>query len=205
MLETIFQDALKGITLVEEEIGATNKILSRQIAMSARAASMSVCFVTLEEDAIPLEQERTIRSTVDGTQDLTGVNDIAPQRRRAVNAEAMLAALEYDMVVINSFSSYFVDKTERDAIKLIREIEMLSQQGRTFVINYEPGILSDRATTYLHAVANNVIMIQTHIIGDRVDRLLYVPKVIAGEPPDRLIKITVDGAGVQEDTREFVG
>lgn len=204
MLERIVRDSLRGITLVEEEVGSINKIFSRQIAEAARVAGLRVCFVTLEEEVVPLEEVATISSRIGGSEDV-GTSSESQGRRRAVNAETMLATLDYNMIVINSFSSYFVDKTERDAVKMIREIRALADQGKSFVINYEPGILGDRATAFLRSTADNIIIVRTQIIGERVERTIYVPKVAGEEPLDRLIKITVDAAGVQEDTREFVG
>ncbi len=204
MLERIVRDSLRGITLVEEEVGSINKIFSRQIAEAARVAGLRVCFVTLEEEVVPLEEVATISPRIGGSEDV-GTSSESQGRRRTVNAETLLATLDYNMIVINSFSSYFVDKTERDAVKMIREIRALADQGKSFVINYEPGILGDRATAFLRSTADNIIIVRTQIIGERVERTIYVPKVAGEEPLDRLIKITVDAAGVQEDTREFVG
>jgi len=50
-----------------------------------------------------------------------------------------------------------------------------------------------------------VILVKSELVGTRVDRMLFVRKMRDSMPMDRLIKITVDQAGVQEDTREFVG
>ena len=203
MLERIVRDSLRGITVVEEDVGSINRIFSRQIAEAARLAGMQVCFVTLEEEAVAMQEAPTISPRIGGSEDISATESQA--RGRSVNAEAMLASLDYNMIVINAFSSYFVDKTERDAVKMIREIKALADQGKSFIINYEPGILSDRATAFLRSTADNVIIIRTQIYNERVERSIYVPKVAGEEPLDRLIKVTVDAAGVQEDTREFVG
>ena len=205
MLERIVRDSFKGITIVEEEVGSINKLLSRQIATAARASGLRVCLVTLTEEAAPVQQERiAMESTIGGAEEISSV----PQGRsvrRTEGAKTFLEGLDFDLIVINSFSNYFVDKSERDAVYLIREIESLAQKGKSFLISYEPGILSEKATAFLRSIADNVLVIRTQLVGDRVDRMLYVPKVTGEEPLDRLIKITVDGAGIQEDTREFVG
>lgn len=205
MLERILRDSSRGITLVEEEVGAINRVLSKQIATVARASGMRVCFLTLEEEvSVPAKATSTISSAIGGGEEIATVADLQPLHGATSMAE-MLASLEYDLIVINSFSSYFVDKTERETVKLIREVERLSKQGKSFTITYEPGILSDKATAYLRATADNVIIVRTELIGERVSRMLYIPKVAGEDPLDRLIKITVDRFGVQEDTREYVG
>lgn len=205
MLEKVIRDSFKGITLVEEDVGFVNKLVSRQIAIAARASGLRVCFVTLaEEDRVSAQEKVQLGSAVGGSEEAIGLADL----RSGVypgSAEVVLAGLQYDLIVINSFTGYFVDKTERESIKLIREIEALSRNGKSFVIAYEPGILSEKATAYLKSVASNVVVIRTRLDGDRVDRMLYVPKLSSGEPLDRLIKITVDSAGVAEDTREMIG
>ena len=200
MLERVIQDSLRGITVVEEEEGSINRILSRQIAESARAAGMRVAFLALVEE----EQPEPISTTVGGGGQQ--VNKPTRTRYRARDStKEMLQGLDYDMIVIDSFSSYFVDKTDTDAVDLLRQIAELSKQEKSFVIVYETGILSSRANAYLHSVADNLIIVKTDLVGERITRMLFVPKVISGEPFDRLIKITVDGTAVQEDTREFVG
>src|SRR6267378_3905482 len=100
----------------------------------------------------------------------------------------------------NHFSRYFVDKTEKDVIEVMREFEKLSKQGKSFVLVYEKKILSGRADAYLHSMASNLMIIKTELAAERVSRMLYIPKMVGEGPLDKLIKITVDGAGVQEDT-----
>lgn len=202
MLERVIHDSLHGITLVEEDVGAINRILSRQIAESARASGMKVVFLTLvDEETLPAELPE-ISSTVDGEEIAKQVGERFRVREQK---QSVLESLDFDMMVIDSFSSYFVDKTDGDAVELMREIEQLSKQGKSFVIVYEKGILSARANAYLHSVADNLIIVRTEIVGERVNRMLYVPKILGEEPLDKLIKITVGGSTVQEDTREFIG
>lgn len=202
MLDRVVHDSLHGITLVEDDMGAINRILSRQIAESARASGMRVAFLTLVDEEASSTDIPTISSAVSG-EEFTK-DDVGALRARESN-QSFLESTEFDMLVIDSFSSYFVDKMERDAVEMLREIERLSKEGKSFVIVYEKGILSERANAYLHSVADNLIIVRTEIVGERVNRTLYVPKTVSGEPLDRLIKITLDGSSVQEDTREFVG
>jgi hypothetical protein len=54
-------------------------------------------------------------------------------------------------------------------------------------------------------MASNLIIIKTEPAAERVNRMLYIPRMVGEGPLDKLIRITVDGAGVQEDTREYVG
>ena len=67
------------------------------------------------------------------------------------------------------------------------------------------GFSADARTPISHSMASNLIVIKTELAAERVSRMLYIPKMVGEEPLDKLIKITVDGAGVQESTREYVG
>jgi hypothetical protein len=48
--QRIIRNSFHGITVVEEEVGSVNRILSRRFAESARAGGMKVVFLTLVED-----------------------------------------------------------------------------------------------------------------------------------------------------------
>ena len=72
-------------------------------------------------------------------------------------------------------------------------------------MTFESGLVGEKTAAYIRAAADTVILVKTDLVGTRVDRTLFVRKMRDSMPMDRLIKITVDEAGVQVDTREFVG
>ncbi|MDA4123669.1 MAG: hypothetical protein OK456_10870, partial [Thaumarchaeota archaeon] len=87
----------------------------------------------------------------------------------------------------------------------VRQMTRLADQGKSFIVTFDSNLVGEKTAAYIRAAADTVILVKTELIGTRIDRMLYVRKMKDSLPTDRLIKITVDQAGVQVDTREFVG
>src|ERR1700691_2699162 len=49
MLDSLFKNLLQGITLIEDDYGAVNKIISRQLGNYATAYGKKVCFLEPQE------------------------------------------------------------------------------------------------------------------------------------------------------------
>jgi KaiC/GvpD/RAD55 family RecA-like ATPase len=203
MLDRILKNALEGVTVIEEETGSVARILSKQMGGFAEAAGKKVEFVSLES------QEGEFA----GIQGASGVEERAIGETRlrsritSKDKEYVLPeGLGHDLVIIDSFSTYLFDKSERQAVDLINRIGKLARaEKRGFIITFDKALLSNRLAAFLEATADSVIIIHTEVTSDRVTRMLYIPKLKDSKPLDRLIKITVDENGLQVDTREFVG
>jgi len=111
----------------------------------------------------------------------------------------------YDLMVVEGFAEFLFDKTDREVAETIRQLTRLADQGKSFILTFESGLVGEKTAAYIRAAAETLIVVRTELIGTRIDRMLYVRKMKDTVPLDRLIKITVDQAGVQVDTREFVG
>jgi KaiC/GvpD/RAD55 family RecA-like ATPase len=57
----------------------------------------------------------------------------------------------------------------------------------------------------LRSIADGLIIVRSDIQGSKIGRFLYIPKLKGARPSDRLVKFTVEDAGVQVDTRELIG
>jgi archaellum biogenesis ATPase FlaH len=109
------------------------------------------------------------------------------------------------VIVIDSFSAYVFDKSEKDAIELIREFGRAAREGKTFLLTYEPRMIKPELDAYIRSAVDNIISIRTEIQGNKISRMLYIPKMKASKPHDKLIKFTVEDTGIQVDTREMIG
>jgi archaellum biogenesis ATPase FlaH len=116
-----------------------------------------------------------------------------------------LEDLKYDLIVFESFSSHLFDRTDSEIVEMLGEMRRLASNGRSFVLTSESEMLSSRVNAYLRAMSDNVIIIKTEVNRDKIDRLLYIPKMNGRKPMDRLVKFTVEDNGIEIDTREFVG
>jgi KaiC/GvpD/RAD55 family RecA-like ATPase len=208
MLDRILKNALEGITVIEEETGSVANILSKQMGGFAKAEGRKVGSISLETQEIE-ELERA----VSGIQGASGMEELVTRKRRRGlqitgdgEEHCLIGILDYDLILMESLSTYLFDKSEKQAVDLINRIRKLARvEKKAFIITFDKGLVSNRLASFLEATADSVIVIHTEITSDRITRMLYIPKMKDSRPPERLIKITIDENGLQVDTREFVG
>jgi archaellum biogenesis ATPase FlaH len=116
-----------------------------------------------------------------------------------------LEKLKFDVIIIESFSSYLFGKSESEVIELTHDIRLLADQQRCFVILIESSVLDSKVAAYLRSISDNVIIVKTELNDNRIDRSLYIPKMRNGRVFDKLLKITVEQDNIEIDTREYVG
>jgi hypothetical protein len=203
MLDKVLTNALEGFTVIEEDVGSVSKILAKQLGGYAGAGGKRVGFVSLST-----EEWRTAGREAQQIQQGPGIRVTSSSTERTSDRDLGLPFLDagnYELLIVDALSSYLFDKTESEVIETVMQVARAARQGRNFIITYDPALLGEKASAYLQAAADSVIIVKTDIIADRVNRTLYIPKMRNSKPMDRLVKITVDESGVQMDTREFVG
>ncbi|HUI01119.1 MAG TPA: hypothetical protein VLU99_04770 [Nitrososphaerales archaeon] len=202
MLEDILKNALEGLTVIEESSGSVSRVLARQLGAFARARGRKVAFVSLltweqavVREAPKIRVDAVTESQGHGPQGGFPRSQVAP----------FLDGGSYDLLVVDAISSFLFDRDERESVETIRHLAKMVKQGKTFIVTFDPGLIDDKTAAYLRAAADTVIVVKADLLGEKVSRTLYVPKLKDSKPLDKLIKITVDEAGVEVDTREFVG
>jgi len=209
MLDPVLKNLLQGITLIEDDYGVINRLISKQLGTYAMKNGKKVCF--LEPPT----------STGDGQANGGDFNGVEPATESVIenpgngqqNAviyrteERMvpLEQLNFDLIVFDSFSSYIFALSEKEVVDLMQEIARLSKQGKSFAITCESPMLQERVIAYLRAVADSLIIARAEVAQNKINRTLLIPKMMGMKPLDHVVKITVEDDGVDIDTREFVG
>ena len=85
------------------------------------------------------------------------------------------------------------------------EISKLVRQGKSFVLTSDSPMLTERVNAYIRSAADTIIIVRADIAQNKINRMLYIPKMMGVKPLDRIVKITIEDDGVDIDTREFVG
>jgi len=199
ILEKIAKNLVGGTTLIEEDLRSVSTILSKQIASSEVNSGRKVCYLTTGDKEDVVAGGKLFRFNLDlCVQELRdGV-----LKGSLKNQEDLRAA---DVIVIDSFSAYVFDKEEKETIELIREMGRAAREGKTFILTYEGKMLNPSLDAYVKSAVDNIITIKTEIQGNKISRMLYIPKMKAARPQDKLIKFTVEDNGIQVDTREMIG
>ncbi|MDA4111413.1 MAG: hypothetical protein OK439_02660 [Thaumarchaeota archaeon] len=206
MLDSILKNLLQGITLIEDEFGAVNKIISKQVGAYATTSGKNVCFLEPPESNNPSltgfpENGFELPEGIENS----GVSQKNTVVYRTDQRFLPLEELKFDLIVFDSFSSYVFGMAEKEVVDLMEEIVRLSRQGKSFVLTSESGMLTERVNGYIRATVDSVIIVKSDVAQGKINRVLYIPKMIGTKPLDHMIKITVEDDGVSIDTREFVG
>jgi len=195
MLDRILKNALTGVTVIEEETGSVGRILAKQMAKYAEVEGKRVVFLSFGTEERPilekgvanvgpspqLEELRLIGKVlnVDNTQKVhvadlgvdeagTGLENYGSDPKRP-----FLEGLNYDVIIIDSFSTYLYNKPEIETQEMIREVTRVSRrEKKTFIITYDRGLMTERITAFLGAMADSVIVVKTLLTSDRVTRML---------------------------------
>ena len=207
MLDKALKNALSGLTVIEEDVGSVSPVLARQLGTYAKAAGKRVVVLSLtvqEPQEVTAQQERM--QVESGSREI-GMGGMSPGAQVFGSGlkTVLLGGGGYDLMVVEGFAEFLFDKTDREVAETIRQLTRLADQGKSFILTFESGLVGEKTAAYIRAAAETLIVVRTELIGTRIDRMLYVRKMKDTVPLDRLIKITVDQAGVQVDTREFVG
>jgi len=208
MLDSLLKNLMQGITLIEDDYGAVNKIISKQLGTYANNSGKKVCF---------LEPPESNNAGIAGgyldngfeipPQDLE--NSGAAQKNTVVyrteERYLPLEDLKFDIIIFDSSSTYVFGMSEKEVIDLMEEILRLARQGKSFVLTSESPMLTDRVNAYIRSSADTVIKVKEEIAQNKINRWLYIPKMYNSKPFERILKITIEDEGVDIDTREFVG
>ncbi len=212
MLDPLLKNLLQGITVIEDEFGSINRMISKQLGAYAVTNGKKVCF---------LEPPSTsgVSSVLGSAGEFTGFEMPSDETLENTGAAAQqnsvvyrteerylpLEQLKFDMIVFHSFSSYVFAMSEKEVAELMEEIVRLSRQGKSFVLTSETPMLNDRVNAYIRASSDTVIIVRVEIGQNKINRTLYIPKMFGVKTLDRLIKVTVEDDGVDIDTREMIG
>ncbi|MGH9918274.1 MAG: hypothetical protein ACRD6W_05310, partial [Nitrososphaerales archaeon] len=139
-----------------------------------------------------------------GSKETTEGMDAGPAYARGAHPP-FLNGGNYDVLVVEALSTYLFERPEKEGIETVSALARMTRQGKSFVVTFDGALLGEKTAAFLRAVADTVVVVKTELVGERVNRMLYVPKLKDSTPMDKLIKITLDEGGVQVDTREFVG
>lgn len=199
--------------MIEDDFGAVNKIISKQVGAYAKTSGKTVVFLeppssTAGSSAMGTGEEDFGGFEVPSEEDL--VNTGAGSQKNAViyrteERYLPLEQLKFDLIVFDSFSSYVFGMSEKEVVDLVEEIVRLSKQGKSFVLTCEAPMLSERVIAYIRATVDSLIIVRAEIAQNKINRTLFIPKMFGQIPMDRVVKITVEEEGVSIDTREFVG
>src|SRR5579875_894005 len=192
MIEQTFENMLEGITLIDDDTGAIGGIISRQFGKFASSAGKKVCFLRAMNKSDG--SGKTANNSINELSTLFEELEYFP-----------LEKLKFDVIIIESFSSYLFGKSESEVIELTHDIRLLADQQRCFVILIESSVLDSKVAAYLRSISDNVIIVKTELNDNRIDRSLYIPKMRNGRVFDKLLKITVEQDNIEIDTREYVG
>jgi hypothetical protein len=212
MLDPVLKNLLQGVTLIEDDFGVVNHIISKQLGNYAVTNGKKVCFLeppNVEGEAPFVQGDGEEYNGFEMPQEESVENTGAGQKNAVIyRTEERLLPLEqlkFDLIIFDSFSNYVFGMSEKEVVDLMQEIGRLAKQGKSFALTCEAPMLSERSIAYIRAAVDSLIIARADIAQNKITRTLYIPKMLGTKPLDHVVKVTIEDDGVDIDTREFVG
>jgi len=193
MIEGVMKGLIQGLTLIEDSTGSMGSIFAKQIGSLACTLEKKVILLTTEDEG--------------ATYASLELNNFSPKIVVEELASASLAhkSEEFDVIIIDSFSVFLFDKTEAQIVGIIDDMKEYTRKGKCFVLTHDCDMVSTRVNAFLRQVADSYVVVRTEFAGNKINRMLYIPKVKSERPLAKLLKVTLENDGVQVDTRELIG
>lgn len=207
MLDRMLANALEGLTVIEDEMGAVGQILANQMGTYAEAAGKRVGHLSFSGGNLSSlgDGSPSWRGSSEDDSLATGRTQSGAQLFQVEPRYVARDDAEYDLLVVEGLSVYLYDKTVREVVDVVRRLVDRTRMKRSFIVTLEKTLVGEKTASYLKARADSVIVVRTEVSADRVLRSLFVQKIRGTFPSDKLIKFSLDGNGIQVDTREFLG
>ena len=187
----------KSVLLIEEVLGHIKHIFVQRIGFEAAEAGKCVVYIT------PKSKEDIKKEIcVYGLKCPENMEIIGNFRDRA----SILDLCSGHLVIVDSFTSLFIDSDITDLIKTLNSfIDASRKDDRIFLLTSDMGVIPGRAERIMRSLVDGVIQFLVAYSGDRINRFINIPKLNGCLPPDRTIPFTVTKQGISIDTRERVG
>ena len=184
----------KSVLLIEEDLGDIKRIFIQSIGSEAIKDGKEVVYVTtrLKDDIIRhLAEKKTSGSEkfdiFERFKDFSKLPDICTG----------------DICIIENFTEFFIEGNTKDLMNTINSlIDTSRSNGRIILLTSNMGIIPERSERILRSMVDGIIQFLADCTGNRINRLMNIPKLDGNLPLDRLIPFTVAKEGIILDTRE---
>jgi KaiC/GvpD/RAD55 family RecA-like ATPase len=191
----------KSVLCIEEITGNTKSLFASLVASEQGTKGIAVNYLTLRNREEVHKQIEQLRMKVP---DKLHVITLSPQNS-AQDVISLIYEPEIPLIIIEAFSVFFSEYSLSDLYTLMFRMISASQNGTTFLLLVDKGVLPERHENLVRAMADGVIEFTIIPEGDKLKHYIHIPKMRGMFPLDKMLPFTVNEEGLLIDTRERHG
>ena len=191
----------KSVICIEETSGNTKSLFASLVSSERGKKGIAVNYLTLRN---PEEIHRQVEQLRLKVPEKLRVITISPQNS-AQDVLSLIYEPDIPLIVIDSFSVFFSEYSFTDLYTLMFRMISASQNGTTFLLLIDRGVLPDRHENLVRAMADGVIEFTIVPEGERLKHYINIPKMRGAFPRDKMLPFTINEEGLLIDTRERHG
>ena len=193
----------KSIILVEEDIGSVERVFLHRIVFDSLRAGKKVLYLSVNSDREDVLREMGSYSFFDSS--------LIDQKNMRIegyfNNLAQITEISpgFDVCIVDPFSFLIMNKDITYVTDFITSLKKLSRKGdMRFFLSMDHGISEERTENIVRSIVDGVIQFKEMVVGRRIERYIYIPKLKGRTPLEEMTPIIVTGEGIVIDTRQTI-
>jgi KaiC/GvpD/RAD55 family RecA-like ATPase len=191
----------RSVICIEEDAGITKSLFASLVAAERGKRGVAVNFLTLRTREEVQKQIEQLRLKVP---EKLRVITVSPQNS-AQDVISLIYEPDIPLIIIDAFSVFFSEYSFSDLYTIMFRMISASQNGTTFLLLVDKGVLPERNENLVRAMADGVIDFVIVPEGDKLKHYINIPKMRGAFPIDKMLPYTVNAEGLLIDTRERHG
>ena len=211
----------KGVLLIEEELGNIKSIFIQRIGFESIKLGKTVLYISTKlskEDVLAQmsafgmdgksEMFTILGDFKDRTTLLNMCYEDTPKYRKLYPSVASSTQniSGVDLCIVDTLTSLFIDVETHVVVDMLNSFIDVSRHSDTmFLLAADMGVCPERVERIMRSMVDGIIQFRTIYAGDKINRVINIPKLEGVLLPERMIPYHMTSEGISIDTRERVG
>ncbi|HDH41332.1 MAG TPA: hypothetical protein ENG12_02860 [Candidatus Altiarchaeales archaeon] len=193
----------KSIILVEEDIGSVERIFLSHIVFDSLRADKKVLYLSVNSSREDILDEIGSYSFFD--LDLVDQKDMRVEGYFSNLAQITELSPGFDVCIVDPFSFLIMHKDNSYVIDFLSALKKLSRKkDMIFFLSMDHGVSERRTENIVRSIVDGIIQFKEIIVGRRIERYVYIPKLKGRIPLKEMTPIIVTEEGIVIDTRQTI-
>ncbi|MEA1924745.1 MAG: hypothetical protein U9M95_02645 [Candidatus Altiarchaeota archaeon] len=193
----------KSIILVEEDIGSVERVFLARIVFDSLRAEKRVLYLSIHNSRDDILNEMSSYSFFDSK--LVDSGNMRIHEYFSNLARISEVSPGFDVCIVDPFSFLIMHKDNSYVVDFLSALKKLSRkEDIIFFLSMDHGISDSRTENIVRSLVDGIIHFREEIVGRRIERYIYVPKLKGRIPLREMISIIVTEEGISIDTRQTI-
>jgi archaellum biogenesis ATPase FlaH len=191
----------KSVICIEESTGNAKSLFASLVSSEWGMKGRAVNYLTLRNREEIQHQITKLRMKVP---EKLHVITLSPENS-AKDVISLIYEPDIPLIIIDAFAIFFSEYSFNDLYTLMFRMISASDNGTTFLLLIDRGVMPERNENLVRAMADGIIEFTIVPEGDKLKHYINIPKMGAAFPRDKMLPYTVNEEGLLIDTRERHG